>query len=174
MLLVVCLLAAAPGAVVAQTPATTWQEFMPLAEIGKSLKVNDHQGQSMTGRVEQVTASGIDLVMAKGQRRTVPAADVVRVVRLDANLNGMLLGLAGGIGAGAATGRSGCRADPSCSAAQLAVALPIGAAAGVLIGYLVDASHTRTLFRRDTRSSVVVAPLIGRGQVGVRMAVGWQ
>ena len=128
----------------------------------------------MTGRVERVTAEGLDLLLPRNQRRIVPAADTVRVVRLDSNMNGMLLGLAGGLGAGAAIGSSGCGGDPSCSAAQLAVALPVGAGAGLLLGYLFDASHRRTLFLRDDSHSVVAVPVLGRGALGVRVAVSWQ
>jgi hypothetical protein len=173
MLLSICLLSVTPTIALAQTPATTWQGFMLLAEAGQSVKVIDRHGQTVNGRVEHVTVSGLDLLLPRNQRRTVSAAEVVRVVRVDSNANGMLLGLLGGLGVGALAGRSGCGGDPSCSAAQLEVGLPVGAGVGLLVGYLFDATRTRTLFLSDNTPTVAVVFALGRGKVGARITVGW-
>ena len=170
---VVCLVGAAPNAALAQTPATTWEEFMPLMKAGQSIQVIDRQGRRETGRVERVTASGLDLAARGNQRRTLLADDIVRVIAQDSNREGMLLGLLGGVGAGFVIGRSGCRGDSSCSAAQLAVGLPVGAGVGLLVGYLIDANSRRTLLSRTSSGTVTVMPIVDRRHFGEQLAVRW-
>ena len=70
---------------------------VPIAKAGETVLVTDGAGQKRSGRLEQVTASGLELLQADGQRQRLVAADVVRVVRLDSNGDGMARGFWAGL-----------------------------------------------------------------------------
>ncbi len=142
--------------------------------VGQLLKVTDQGGRTQKVRVERVTASGLDLVGPRNQRETLSEAEIVRVVRSDSNADGMLLGLLGRVGVGTAMGRVRCRGDSSCSAAQLAVGLPVGAGVGLRVGYLLDARGSRTLFDRARTVSLLVTPVVGARTAGGRWVVRWR
>ena len=175
-----------------QQAVTSFAELLVLLKRGDPLVVTDANGRTTKGKLGEMTASSLELLVAKeesdGRRTFVPQPrrseqDVtqIQIERPDTLLNGILIGA--GVGAlvvpmpvlSVASGEGGC-SRPSCQnlVAQLALA---GAGIGAGIGAAIDwARKPRvTVYRAPgtQASEIRVAPLLSRSVVGVQVAVGF-
>ncbi len=142
-----------------------------LVAPGDTVYVTDGRGQRTKGRLTELSATGLTLA-ARGGARDFQSVDIVRIERGDSLENGMLIGLAAGIGATVAF----CKADTDSEACPYIVAyfgLP-AMGGGAILGALIDASVRKTLYlaageRRLSR--VTFSPAWSRTSKGV--LVGW-
>jgi len=151
---------------------------------GRKVRVTDDQGREWQGRIEAFASDHLVLLMKDRQRRDVPYAAILRIDRPhDTLANGALIGFVSGAVYGlvavVAEANTDCEpgvflscGDPIAAAYVLVPAIVGGLGAGIGVG--IDALIRRdpTLFRRGN-SRVVLAPSLGRGVRGVRLAVRW-
>ena len=153
------LIALLPVIAAAQEPVTSFDQLNTRLRIGDTVWVTDAQGREIKGRILELHDASITLT-----ERTFSAAEVGRV-RLRVNdsvLTGTLIGLATGLGAGAAVLGQG-DTDPSGGTIAGAALLfgGVGAAVGAGIDGLIHGK--RDVYRSPGASSsarVSLAPVL--------------
>ena len=190
VLLVSIPMLAAPR-VSAQEVATSFEQLRSVLKPGATVQVTDANGRKTVGKLGELTASSLELLVRKagsaGRDALVPQARLserdVRAIALerrDSLLNGTLIGLAAGAGPGMLfiAGRSG-GSDPLSGAAHPGMVafniVAIPAAIGAGIGALIDASILDWMpvyLTPGQRSSRLrLSPLLSKSAAGVQMLV---
>ena len=158
------LLASCTTGVRAQAPATSFSKLSGRVHVGQTVVVTDDGGRTLTGAVPRVDNAMI-VLRVDGQDRSVSAATVQRVVRLErATGKGALIGFVVGIVAGAASADNCGNCLPLFRDGFFGV---IGAGAGAVIGY---AHHTeQVLFERPggMHAKADVRPLLSTAGAGL-------
>ena len=168
---------AMPLAAAGQAVATTYGELRTLIRPGDTLTVTDTSGLQVSGKVTELSASSLAL-MVDGRPREWREADVATITerRADSLVNGTLIGL----GVGALTGSvllwaMGRDSDVPTSAGMLLLGGAAAGAIGAAIGARADAVQTtqQVVFRRQPASgvSVMIAPLVGPAGAVARVSV---
>jgi hypothetical protein len=180
-LIVLGLCLAAPAASMAQGIATTFQELRLLVRPGDSVTVIDINGQEVSGKITDLSASSLVLT-ANDRPREWRETEVatIRQRRGDSLANGALIGL--GIGAGvsaigiAAWVNSDTYEGEVTAGEAVAVTLLYGGL-GAGIGTGIDALITRrkVVFERHSASGVTVqiAPLLTPTRAAARVSIGF-
>ena len=138
--------------------------------VGEMVHVRDVHGQSVKGKIVDVSAAGLRIV--EGGQSVIVAADEVQTVqRQDSLINGVLLGLAGGLVGLRVGGERVCGEE--AAVCGLAIAFPLSLAAGAAIGAGVDAIMHGTLYRRRNRRQVGIVPAVSHDGIGVGWYVSW-
>jgi len=110
-------------------------------------------GIHLSGAFQRSTEKSIFLVEAAGQLQEIPKADVQRITRVkavnDTSWNGAAIGAGTGFAVGFLLGGLTGESDEEYPKVGSRVFGPIGAAAGLLLGYLVDKD------RKATREEVI-------------------
>jgi hypothetical protein len=160
----------------AQT-ATSFEQLQLLVKPGDSVYVTDSSGNTVKGRISQLSSTSFGLTV-NGQRRDLLQTDVwqIRQWRNDSLKNGALIGL--GVGAGLGTvGAIGCWSaeGESCGAAAvglIGLAGGIGAAIGVGLDALIPAKQTiyQNYTSNRTSGTFRVAPIVNRKDKGIKVA----
>lgn len=96
-----------PGAGAAQTVASSFDELQNVLKTGETVSVTDDSGRRTKGKVVDLSASSLVLLVGrKDQSRVFTVDGTTKIVRHDSLDNGVLIGL----GAGAASGWGWLRA----------------------------------------------------------------
>jgi hypothetical protein len=174
----IVILCAGAGTAAAQGIAVSYQELRLLVQPGDRVTVIDHSGQKTSGRITELSATSLAL-MVDGQRRDWAEAELATITqrRGDSLANGALIGL--GVGAGfSAVGIAISAADDAyddVSAGEAAAVIAIYAGIGAGIGAGIDAliSRHRVIFekRAGTGVSLTVTPQFGPARAGARLAI---
>jgi hypothetical protein len=114
----------------------------------------------------------------RGRTQDVSGATItgIRKRRPDSNLNGTLIGLAAGVGAGFVATNITCSPhDSECSAIATVVFVPIFGAGGAGVGALIDQLIHKydPIYRSQTASGprLHLAPLVSRDMKGARLTM---
>jgi hypothetical protein len=180
-LIVSGLCVAAPAAAAAQGIATTFQELRLLVRQGDTVTVTDVNGQEVSGKIADLSASSLVLT-ANNQAREWREMEVATIKqrRGDSLANGALIGL--GIGAGVAAigiamwvSSDDYVGDVSGGEVVFAMAMYGGLGAGIGTG--IDALITRrqVVFEKRSASGVTVqiAPLLTPTRAAGRVSIGF-
>ena len=173
------LVAAATGMAHGQT-ARTFDELRSSGRvaIGDTVTVEDEAGHKARGIVEALDDELLTLRVDSARdsaRRVFAEGEVARIRR--AGSHAMALSALTGAGAAfaltaaaaASYGRNeGAESCGSCLVQWSTMTVPIGAAAGALIGFSIDKASVRTVFAREraSRSSLSIAPLVAKDTFG--------
>lgn len=190
LLVSVPILVMAPLNASAQVVATSFKELQILVKPGETIEVTDPSGRRTRGRLGQLSASSLELLVRKtgpDGRETFPQArlsepDVqqIRLERRDSLWNGTLIGLAVSALPGAflvAYGAQGAREGYSTGAEIVGSGIVLfGVGAG--IGALVDASIIeRTMIYyhvpKQRSGGVDVSPFVSKSPAGIQVSMGF-
>ena len=174
-----------PRIVGAQDATPTFDELQHLLKIGQAVVVTDSSGQTVKGSVVSLSPSSITLDLEDGMefpngRRTMEESAVQRLARRDPVTEGLLLGLAAGVGATWGGVRYTCGPpgyDDECMAnawGVLALAfIPAGMVAGALIDRLIGNGAVYLAPGAKAAKAIAVAPWITKGRAGMSMSVAF-
>jgi hypothetical protein len=168
-----------------QPPAAPFQRL----HVGDRVRIVTLDGRRLTGKVSDLSAQSLTLLLADGTTSVVPAARAGRIVLRDPLRNGASMGAAIGAGAGLAIGLAAdavfANEGGSSGGAVLGLA-GLGAAIGAGVGLLADAARLQTVYDGMPGSpsglipEVTIGGAAGRlnaaGLSGLRMplmAAGW-
>lgn len=160
----------------AQELAGTFDQLRVLVKPGDTLTVVDDSGRRVEGKVSSLSASVLSMTVA-GTPRQFLDSEVNRIEKRgpDSLRNGALIGLAIGGGIGAAGMIALAVTAESHPGAFVATAALMYAGIGAGIGTGIDAliEGRRVIYARSgsPRSSLMVAPLLGRTRKGVRVSL---
>ena len=172
-----------PSPAGAETLARSLEELGRRMKPGQKVQVLERSGRLTEGVITEVSESSPSVFA--GETRTVPAEEVLRVEReWDSVRDGIVKGAIVGLAAGAVVwlesrGKSEEQlAAEGCDGCGSPKYVAIGAAEGVLFGWLIDHFHKgRTLMYEAPlsrpRASISVAPVVGDGRRGLSLAVAF-
>ena len=142
-------------------------------EPGDRVYVTDVGGERTDGRVSEVSAAGLTIKNGNDEWSWV-ASDIVRVEARDSLTNGILIGVAIGVGAFLMRCKYGGNRTGICPIIPYAVTAGyVELGLGVYFGALSDRHMTRTLYRAPPPARVEVSPLVSHERMGMRLAVTW-
>ncbi len=141
----------APAVAWAQESVKTFDQLSTRLRVGDTVWVTDHQGHETKGTLRDITAQA--LVVDSHGARTLAASEIrqVRVRQHDSLVNGTLIGLLVGLGAGLWFDEA-CREGGDLCGGRYGARTAVGAVMGTGIGLAVDAA------RRGRRMVVYGAP----------------
>jgi hypothetical protein len=163
------------GLAAAQTVPSTFKDMQILVGPGDRVTVINAAGGEINGKISELDAARLTIESASGPRSfTQDDVLVVRQRRADPISNGVLIGAAVGAGLGLVAELS-CGSDEYCPHPGW---VTLGTTLwGSGIGALADALHwtPKDIFRHGpgTIGSWSVAPVVGRGAAGARVALRW-
>jgi hypothetical protein len=167
------------GTLLAQKPANSLADLPSQMQKGDQIEVAVSDGSIFKGRYESVTDSALQMRLA-GRTQNFSAMTItgIRKRRPDSNLNGALLGLAAGVGAGVVATRVECGPnDSECSAIAALVFIPIFGAAGAGVGTLIDHLTYKydPIYTSQTATAprLRLSPLVSRDTKGVRLTMSF-
>lgn len=163
-------------------PAATAQEIATALEAvrasgsvrpGDTIYITDASGETMKGTLADISPAGVvvDSGMLADSRRTIPAAAIERIQRADPLTNGVLIGVAAGVGIAAVSPALVCDLpDPECGWRAFGfVGVPAGVGS-VVVATLLDRAIRRTVYRARPGASttgISVAPLAAPATAGL-------
>lgn len=179
MMLGLCMVV--PLAAAAQGIANSYQELRLLVRAGDTVTVTDNGGQQVSGRITDLSASSLAL-MVDGRPRQFAESEVATISqrRGDSLANGALIGLVIGaalpaIGLVVAVNRDDY--DDDVSGGEVAAIIAVYGGLGAAVGVGIDALITRrmVIFERRSTSGVTfaIAPLVGPARVAARLSIGF-
>lgn len=157
----ICTLVPMPG--VAQEVAPTFQGLPPAP--GAEIRITRTDGSRIRGLFERPSGNAFD-IRVRGNTVSVPRSSIQRIERRrpESKWNGLLIGLAAGVGAGYLVAKRQCGNDTECSVYATAAYVPlfagIGAGAGTLIDFAIKRYDPLTFGQ----------PAL---QIGVRLPIPW-
>ena len=180
-LIVLGLCVVAPAAAAAQEVATTFQELRLLVHPGDTVTVRDVNGQEVSGKITDLSASALAL-MVDNRPREWRESDVASITqrRGDSLANGALIGL--GVGGGLvaiaiAVAVNSDDYDGDVSGGEVAAVIGLYAGLGAAVGTGIDALVRKRMVVFDKRSPVGVtlgfAPLLTPTRVAARVSIGF-
>jgi hypothetical protein len=177
----IVLLAALATPLPAQAPASTFEELRTTLRLNdkEPVEIIDTAGAKHKGTVTALSGMTLSTVV-NGTPRDFLQSQVreIRQVRRDSLVNGALVGLLGGIGAGAIAVRASCGPnDSECAAIASLVFIPTFAAGGIGLGMLTDGliKKHETVFAGSSAASrgFHIAPILGKKTAGVSVSFGF-
>jgi len=170
-----------PSPAGAGTVARSLDELARRMKPGQKVQVLERSGRLSEGVITDISESSVTLF--SGESRALPVEDVLRVDREgDSVRNGTLIGAGVGAAFGAFSMLLYTKEDevtydcPQCNSPEV---IPIFAVVGAGWGWLADyMKKGRTplyeaSLARPRRASVNVAPIVGNGRRGLRVAVAF-
>ena len=158
--------------------ASTFRELQPQVPPSQTLLVTDDHGRTVRGRL--VTLSDQTLTLEVKPTAAHPdgsvafrSSDVTRIRRADSVVNGMLIGLAAGLGGMAIFTREACGPnDPECAAIANPIGLVTFVPGGMVVGALIDRAINKTiLLNPPARATLSVAPSLRPGGAGLTVTM---
>ena len=154
--------------------ATSFDQLPLLVKPGDSVYVTDFSGNTVKGRISQLSSTSLGLTV-NGKRRDLLQTDVsyIRQWRSDPLKNGALIGLGVGAGLGTFLVVYACSYEGGCGPEAVAgvfTTAGIGTAIGVGLDALIPAKQT--IYQNQNRISrkVHFAPILNRKDKGVKVA----
>lgn len=160
----------------AQELAGTFDQLRVLVKPGDTLTIVDDSGRRVEGKVSSLSASALSLTVS-GTPRQFQSAEVNTIEKRgpDSLKNGALIGLAIGGGIGAVGMIALAATAESNPGAFVAAGMFMYGGIGAGIGAGVDAliEGRRVIYARSgsARSTLTVAPLLGRTRKGMRVSL---
>ena len=150
------------------------QANLPLV-YGQKISITKHDGSSIHGTVSAVTPGAVEM-----QGIRFPVSDIDHIRALDSPWDGAGKGASLGLLLGFLVGSVDSNgmgfnstSEPS-SSSRLIVGIGVGLAGGALLGGVLDALMTRTVYRRtESGPTVAVRPIASSAGKGVGVRVRW-
>jgi hypothetical protein len=143
------------------------------------IQVTVRNGSSVKGRFDSVAGSSVR-IRSGGRTQDISSDTITEIKkqRPDSNLNGLLIGLAAGAGAGLVATRISCGSnDPECSTISNLVFVPIfaggGAGVGALIDQLIHKYDPVYVSQTNGRPRLRLSPLVARDKKGLLLTVSF-
>jgi hypothetical protein len=169
---------ATPSLLLAQPAATSLSELRLLVRSGDSVSVVDTAGNTVTGRIADLSRSSLRLLV-EGETRDF-AQDGIRLItqrRSDSLANGAIIGAAAGAGFGVAglvvACHSGCSWEPYAIPTIAALYGAMGAGIGVGVDALIRGRKVIYSSAPTRQTTVRVSPTLRPDQKSVRVAIGF-
>lgn len=171
-----------PQALLAQDTAQTFDQLQKVLEVGQSVVVTDVSGERVKGVVASLSPSSVTLDVEDRMGypdglRTLSESAVAKVGRRDSVTEGLLIGLAAGVGAAWGGVRYTCGPagyDPECSAnvwTAFALAfIPAGMLTGAVVDRLIGHGAVYVAPAAKPAAAISVAPWIAKGGGGLSMS----
>ncbi len=172
----------APAALRAQDATTTFDQLQHVVKAGQAVVVTDVDGERFKGIIASLSPLSMTLEVEDrmgfpGGQRTFSEAAVARVARRDSVTEGVLIGLAAGVGAAWGAVRITCGPpgyDEECAATSWGVfALtmsPAGVVTGVVIDRLIGNGAVFEAPAAKTGRTLRLAPLWAKDGAGLSMS----
>lgn len=167
------------GTAHAQSSATTFAELPSRLSIGETVFVTNQSGQTVKGKVQQVTDT--ILVLRNGSDDlTLAASDVRRIARRGHTLrNGAIIGFAAGFTVGATWAATADDCTYTCFSSPAGVLMfgglfgSIGMGAGAAVGDLLR--REQVVYARAVAGGtrLQTTMLLSRGVAGLRVQIAW-
>ena len=128
-----------------QAPAAPFQRL----HTGDRVRIVTLDGKRLTGRIGDLSAQSLTILLDDGTTSVVPVARAGRIVVRDPSGNGTAIGAAIGLGAGLASGLaldSVFANEGGGSGAGILLLAGLGAAIGAGVGVLADGSRWQTVY----------------------------
>lgn len=162
------------GAAAQPAASSSLERLKAVVPAHSKVTVTDTQGQEFRGTIDDASESGLSLTI-DGAMRRFEATDVssVRVRRNDSLADGALIGAAvsGGLSSLMFLDNE-CHTDPVCYQA-VAVYAGLGAAVGLGIDALIHGHAVVYTGRPRVQNRLIVAPIVARGEKGVRLTLSF-
>lgn len=174
----VVLFSAGTATAEAQEIASTFDQLRVLVKPGDTVRVADSAGREVTGRIADLSASSLALLVA-GTRHELPAADVMTIHqrRRDSLANGAKWGFLIGFGVGLLGGLQqgcnafGCSTDYDVAFGLVNAALTGGLGAGIGVGIDAMISRMQVIYTKAAAPSAVsVTPMLTHERRGIRVS----
>jgi len=167
------------GVILAQQPASSLSDLPQQAKQGDRIEVTLSDGTILKGGYESVTDSALRMRLS-GRTRDISATTItgIRKRRPDSNIQGTLIGLAAGVGAGLVATSATCSPnDPECSTIAAVLFIPLFAAGGAGIGGMIDDfthKYDPIYVSKITGGSRLrLSPIVSRDKKGIRLALSF-
>lgn len=166
----------------AQKPVGSMERLSATVKSGDTVYVTDSSGLETKGTFINLADATLTMLV-EGELRRLPASDLRQVARRGDSLrNGILIGVAVGVGAAVASPSNPC--DPPdaqgfptefyCGGSKDAAAVAFGAAFGVIGGWIDRHFKGRTVvFRAGPAPTVRILPVVLPHQQGIRLSVAF-
>ena len=162
-----------PTSSAAQSVATSFNELRRTLNPGDEILVRHADGRVTREHVRAVTDASLDVqsksafgLRPLGPARSLAESSVTEVKRVDSPINGMWIGIGGGIVATYAACKARCIAF---------FAYPAGAMGGAVVGMAVDAAIRETLYRaaspRSGATAIAFTPWFTRRGGGTSLTI---
>ena len=177
--LFILLLGFVPHTAGAQTLAGSFDALQRFLKAGDTIRVTDAGGERVQGRIKNVSASSLTLLVADGERDFAsPAVISIHRRRRDSLVNGAVLGAAVGAGGVILALTSYASAEgghwpEEVLFGQAALFGAIGAAVGTGVDALVKQQQLLYSASATSSSRIRVAPLLANHTRGVRVSIGF-
>jgi hypothetical protein len=163
----------------AQEPAGALSDLRSRVRKGDHIEVTAHDGNIIRGRFDVVADSSLR-IRSGGRTQDIAGATITTIKkrRPDSNLNGLLIGLAVGAGAGVVAARTTCSSnDAECSAIATLVFVPIFAGGGAGVGALMDQLIHKydPIYMSQTvgQPRLRLSPLVSKDKKGIRVTMSF-
>jgi hypothetical protein len=164
----------------AQEPVTSLPDLSSrVLQKDDRIHVIVRSGSSVKGRFDSVVGSSVR-IRSGGRTQDISGDSITEIKkqRPDSNLNGLLIGLAAGAGAGLVATSVSCGSnDPECSAIATVVFVPIfaggGAGVGVLIDQLLHKYDPIYVSQTNGHPRWRLSPLIARDKKGLLLTISF-
>jgi hypothetical protein len=163
-------------------PAETFDELRTGQKLkqGETIEVTETSGETYKAKIASVSRESLR-ISRQGIERDLTESQVreIRHRRPDKWYNGMLIGLAAGVGAAVVGVSSECGThDPECEVIASAVFFPTFAGIGMGAGSAIDFAIRKydTVYARTgqaTNRSLRISPILGKSKAGVRVSFGF-
>ena len=167
------------GVARAQGTGGPFTELARKVTHGDEVVVVESGGRFVKGRISDITASAITLVVpsdtgsSASAPRTFQAADVLRIVRHDGKWNGMLIGAAAGAVPASFLFQFACGEGPNGTCAQRGfLGALAGGGLGAALGAGIDLAINKTVYVAGGKKTTLhISPIVGADRRGARVAI---
>lgn len=163
----------------AQQPAASLSDLSSRVQRGDHIEVTVRDGKIIKGRYDVVADSSLR-ILSGGRTQDISGATITTIKkrRPDSNINGLLLGIAAGAGAGLVTAHAACSPnDSECTTITTSIFVPIfaggGAGVGALIDQLIHKYHPVYVSQTVGRPRLHLSPLVSKDKKGVLVTMSF-
>lgn len=153
---------------VAQDASNTWSD-VSISDLRSRVMVLDEAGAEWSGEPLRLDADGLALILASGQERHFPVAQIRRLetTRRDSLKNGTLIGAGVGLVAGLALSGGGV------DVAVIPVATAFYGVIGMTVDFLVPGERQTTIYEASGTSFAERHGVGGRGSRALNLSISW-
>ena len=162
-----------PAAAAAQDVATSLDDLLHSRQLrpGDGVYVTNAMGKRIKGDVTDVSPTGLAITDGR-DTWTLAESEVSKIERQDPVDTGIWLGIGIAVGSTLAV----CAVERAAGA-ELCFSGYYGLlpalAAGAGIGWYMDATNHKTIYRKSGAARLRIAPVVSRNRLGAVLSVGW-
>ena len=162
-----------PAAAVAQDLATSLDELLQSRQLrpGDGVYVTDATGKRIKGDVTDMSPTGLEITDGR-DTWTLAESEVSKIELQDPVETGIWLGIGIAVGSTIAV----CAMERAAGA-ELCFSGYYGflpaLAAGAGIGWYMDATNHKTIYRKSGAARLRIAPVVSQERLGAQVSVGW-